>query len=359
MFAQNIGLWVQIAALAFFTSLAVTGFMCAAGLGDASEGRSAHKGIIPTAGGVGVIAGLGVALGAFALLFPNYEFGRGFAPVMALVFAAGFLGLVDDALTLGSKLKFGLMLLICAAAVWSIGPPSNLPFLGEPIELHPSLGFIGAMLWIFVVMNAVNFMDGANGLMAMALAVANFALFGVGLIGGSPTTLLLSTLGLMVLLGFLPYNLRPKASVFAGDVGSLSLGFLFAVAVLFLIVETPDKSYHLVGPILILPLLTDVLLTLVRRVRKRENILQAHNTHMYQRLIRSGQGHLSVSGSYAFASLVCANIVVIGSAKGWLDQIHAPLMLVGASVASYWLMSRALPETKSANASNNKTSELF
>jgi len=191
MIADNLWLWIQIAGLAFLGSLSVCGFMVSAGLGDASDSRSAHSGIIPTSGGVGVLAGMGLALCAVGVLFPGLNLPRGFAPVMALLFAIGMLGLVDDVLTLGAKVKFGLMLLICAAAVWLIGPPEVLPFLDRPVELPTPIGFLGAMLWIFVVMNAVNFMDGANGMMGLSLMIANIALFGMGLIGGSATTLLL------------------------------------------------------------------------------------------------------------------------------------------------------------------------
>ena len=350
MIAQNISLWLQIGALAFLTSLAVSGFMTAAGLGDASDGRSAHSGTIPTSGGVSFLAGIGAALLTVSFLFPDLNLPSGFVSVMSLLFAIGMLGLVDDALTLGAKTKFGLMILISGAAVWLIGAPTALPFLNEPLTLLPAVGFIGAVLWIFVVMNAVNFMDGANGMMGVSLAVANVGLFGAGLIGGSATTLLLSGLSLMIILGFLPYNALQKAKIFAGDVGSLSLSFLFAVSVLFLIKETPENTFHLVGPVLILPMLADVLLTLVRRTRNRDNLLQAHNTHLYQRLIQHGFNHLTVSWFYGLAALLCANIIVIGAPRGWLDRLHIPLMMVGGIVAAYWLISQSL-----ANAGNNKS----
>jgi len=350
MIAQNVIFWLQIGALAFLTSLAISGFMVVAGLGDASDSRSAHRGTVPTSGGVGFVAGMGVALCAMALLFPDLNLPSGFAPIMSLFFGVALLGLVDDALTLGAKMKFGVLILICGAAVWVIGPPVNLPFLGKPLALHPVIGFIGAMLWIFVVMNAVNFMDGANGMMVLSLAIANVGLFGAGLIGGSATTLLIAGLSLTIILGFVPYNVRREARIFSGDVGSLSLSFLFAIAVLFLIKDTPEKTLHLAGPVLILPILTDVLLTLVRRVRYRQNLLQAHNTHLYQRLIQHGFGHLTVSWFYALAALIVANIVVIGLPRGWLDRLNIPLMLVGAAVATYWLISQAL-----ANARNNKS----
>ena len=355
MIAQNIWLWGIVAALAFLGSLAVSGFMSLAGLGDASDGRSAHSGVIPTSGGVGIVAGMGLSLCALNFMFSNLELPSGFAPVMALFFAIAMLGLVDDALTLGPKIKFGLMLLICGAAVWLIGPPQTLPSFGAPISLPPVLGFTGAMLWIFVVMNAVNFMDGANGMMGMSLAIANFALFGVAMMGGSTATLLLSGLSLMVILGFLPYNVRRRARVFAGDVGSLSLSFLFAVSVLFLLAETSDGVFHLMGPVLILPILTDVLLTLVRRVKRRENLLQSHNTHLYQRLIQRGFGHLTVSWWYALAALVFANIVVIGSPRGWFNTLSVSLVLVGVVVAAYVLLGRALSRPASANARNDES----
>lgn len=354
MISQNISLWLQIGALTFLTSLAVSGFMAAAGLGDASDSRSAHRGTIPTSGGISVLAAMGAALLAVNILLPGLKLPGNFAPVMSLLFAIGVLGLADDALTLGAKTKFGIMIVICGAAVWLIGAPTKLPFLNTPVTLLPAFGFIGAMLWIFVVMNAVNFMDGANGMMGMSLATANVGLFGAGLIGGSGTTLLLSGLSLMSILGFLPYNLRRKAKVFAGDVGSLSMSFLFAVAVLFLIRDTPEKTFHLVGPILILPILADVLLTLVRRARKGDNLLQSHNTHLYQRLIQRGYTHLTVSWFYALAALVCANIVVIGAPRGWLDRVHVALLLVGAFTAAYWLISQALTDTR-----DNKSGELF
>ena len=350
MMTSNISLWIQIGLLAFLTSLAVSGFMVVAGLGDASDGRSAHSGTIPTSGGVGVVAGIGAALCAVNLFFPDLDLPRGFAGVMSLLFAIGMLGFVDDVLTLGAKAKFGIMIIVCAGAVWLIGAPTNLPFSDKPLTLLPVVGFIGAMLWIFVVMNAVNFMDGANGMMGLSLTFANVGLFGAGLIGGSPTTLLLSGLSLMVILGFLPYNVRQKAKIFGGDVGSLSLSFLFAVSVLFLIKETPEQTLHLVGPVLILPILADVFLTLIRRVRNRENLLQAHNTHLYQRLIQRGFNHLTVSWFYALAALMFANIVVIGTPKGWLDRFNIPVMLLCATVVIYWGISQGLPDKRQAHS---------
>lgn len=291
-----------------------------------------------------------MALCATALIFPGLEFDRGFVPIIALIFAMGLLGLTDDKLTLGPKLKFGIMIIICAAAVRSIGAPETLPGLYGPIDIPIWVGFAGAVLWLFVVTNIVNFMDGANGMIGLSLSVAFFALFGIGLVAKSPAAMLLSAVFLMTVLGFLPYNLRRKAQIFGGDVGALTLGFGFAVCVLFLIDGTPDKNFHLVGPVLILPFLVDAILTIVNRIRKRENILRAHNQHLYQRLIRSGRGHLTVSFFYAVLALICANLVVLGTGKGWLDTPRLFLVLMGGLTMGWFVLGHAL-----GNAGDDKS----
>ena len=348
--AYNALLWAQIAAIAFFGSLAITGFMRLAGLGDSAEGRSAHSGVIPTSGGLGIIGGLGLALCAVALIFPTLEIELGFASVISLMFAIGLLGLIDDQLTLGPKLKFGIMIVICAAAVRVIGPPQTFPGFEGAIDIPYWVGFSGAMLWLFVVMNIVNFMDGANGMIGLSLSVAFISLLALGLVTHSVDVTLLSALLLMALLGFLPYNLRRKAQIFCGDVGALSLGFGFAICVLFLVDGRPDANFHLVGPVLILPFLVDTILTILRRITKRENILKAHNQHLYQRFIRGGSGHLTVSFLYAILALLCANLTLLGVTRGWFNTPEVFLILLGAFSMGWFLLGRG-----SRNARDNKS----
>lgn len=344
--AHNGWLWLQVAAIAFLGSLAVTGFMRFAGLGDSADLRSSHSGVVPTSGGIGLIAGLGLSLCSTALIFPDLELTDAFAPVLALIFGMAVLGLTDDLLTLGPKLKFGVMIVICAAAVRTIGAPQTLPGFNGAIMLPYWLGFAGAVLWLFVVTNIVNFMDGANGMIGLCMAVVFFALFGAGLIAGSLAVMLLSVVFLMTILGFLPYNVRHKAQIFGGDVGALTLGFSFAVCILFLTAGTPERSLHLVGPILILPLLVDSLLTIVQRIRNKENILRAHRQHLYQRLIQTGRGHLTVSSYYAVLTLICANVVIIGLMRGWLDDPRLFLMLTGGLTLIWVSVGKALRDPR-------------
>ncbi len=336
--AHNALLWLQIAAIAFFGSLAVTGFMRLAGLGDPADNRSAHSGVIPTSGGVGIIAGLGLALVATALIFQDLRLHAGFATSMSLIFAMGLLGLTDDRMTLGPKLKFGIMILICAATVRVVGPPQSLPGLYGEMKIPVWLGFGGAVLWLFVVTNIVNFMDGANGMLGLSMSVAFTALFGLGLVAGSTDVCLLSAIMLMSVMGFLPYNLRRQAQIFCGDAGSLVIGFSYALTVLFLIAQDNEIQFHWASVALILPFLVDTLMTIVQRIMKQENILNAHNQHLYQRLIKNGIGHLSVSWLYAVFALACANIVLLGITRGWFQTPRLFFILAGMFVTAWFIL---------------------
>jgi len=336
--------FLQLAGLAFFTTLAVTGFMVHAGLGDVADHRSAHRHVIPTGGGIGFVAGLGAALIAISFMDVSGNFHRGFAPVLSLIFAVAMLGLIDDVLVLSARVKFGILLILCGSAVYLIGPAAELPMGSGAVVLPFFIAFIGSVLWVFVVANAVNFMDGANGLMATVMAIANLALFGVSLMVGAQSAAILSILTVGILLGFLPYNQRRKALIFSGDVGALLVGFSFAVTVLLLVSETSNPAILYAGPILILPFLTDVFLTLIRRVRRKQNLLTAHNMHLYQRLMKAGWSHFKVTWLYAFIGLILANVVLVATHRDLIESANLLPFLTGMLVASYYIISGYLPD---------------
>lgn len=335
---------LQIAGLAFFTALAVTGFMVSAGLGDVADHRSAHSQTTPTGGGLGFVAGLGAAAIALEFIDISTPLHGGFAQVLSLIFAVSMLGLIDDVFALSARLKFSLLLIICGAAALLIGPVTELPLGAGRLELPFFLGFLGSLFWIFVVVNAVNFMDGANGFMGIVMAIASLALFGLSVIAGALGAAILSLVNFAVLLGFLPYNQGRKALIFSGDVGALFIGFTYAAAVLMLIAESDSSRMLYAGPILILPFLTDVFLTLIRRVRRKDNLLVAHNMHLYQRLIRAGWSHAKVTWLYGFIGLVLANIVLISAHMGMLHSMSILPFFTGMMICGYYMISHNLAE---------------
>ncbi|WP_026941554.1 MraY family glycosyltransferase [Hellea balneolensis] len=322
-------LWplLHLGAMGFAVSLAISGFMIAAGVGDIPNTRSNHKSATPTSGGLGLVAGLGmIGLGA-GLFYPQLGLGTEFSYLLILSFIISALGLFDDVVEGRTLVKFAVILGVAVLAVRIIGPPKALPMGAYEIALPYSLGLIGAVLWIFVCVNGVNFMDGANGFMSSFMLIASAALAMLAMTVGAMTAAVLAGALMVGLLGFLPYNFRRNAEIFCGDVGSLLAGFLFAVASLMLVNETPNVPMLYVGPILLLPFLADIFMTMLSRLKRRENLLAAHSTHLYQRLIRKGWSHAKVSYIYTGAGLLCANIAVFAVFSGMIGSFWLLLLL--------------------------------
>ncbi len=342
-------------------SFVLTWLMTLISIKDVPNHRSNHTEVTPTSGGVAVLS-LVLISGAFFLFMDVLAGAFGGGPnidqdltvkIMGLLFALGILGLIDDMKSIPTSLKFLILILMSALAVWWLEPVQKFPLGSSDLTLPYVIGFLGAVLWVFVVTNVVNFMDGSNGIMAVSLIIAGYALFFFMATTGNNELFWLPFSISVGLMGFLPFNLRKKARVFSGDVGSLPIGFGFAVSVLSLVNQQDGRyfprysddfegSYLFIGPLLLLPFLTDVLLTLVRRVRRRENILSAHSQHLYQRLIRAGLSHVFVAWMYGLMALLMAAYVFLLLR---LELIDKPLALIGPALALsavYFVVSRRL-----------------
>ncbi len=284
-------------------SLAVSGFMVLAGIGDVPDNRSNHKVIIPTGGGLGILA----ALGLMSLLIShNGVLSPEFSQILALIWAVGFLGLMDDIYTLPAILKLFVLAVLSAGAVWVTGPVTILPAGQLAMSIPLVLAVIGSFLWVFVVTNIVNFMDGSNGLMLVVMGVASSCLAGVAAVLGADQTPILLVMLTAGAIGLMPYNFRSRARIFAGDVGSLTIGFTYAVAALWLCREADGALPVYIAPVLILPFLADSLLTMLLRLKRGENLMEPHRQHLYQRLIGHGYSHMAVAFLYGLAGLFLA-----------------------------------------------------
>ena len=298
--------------------------MVFAGLLDQPDHRSNHATTIPTAGGIGIIAGLGTGMLALAILYPAFAEQSLLGSLMALALGVGLLGLFDDIYDVNARLKFLAILILSCAVVYIIGAPHQFPLVVGNLPIPVWLGFSGAVLWVFVVTNAVNFMDGSNGLMASAMAVSFLALAIIAILVGASATALFCAVMLAALLGFLPYNAGNQARIFSGDVGSLSVGFCFASAALLLLSEAPNFGGLYVGPLLFLPFLTDTLMTMLFRAFRHENLLSPHKSHLYQRMIAAGSSHVEVSILYTVATFFISTLTIMAL---WLNMINSLFFL--------------------------------
>ena len=150
------------------------------------------------------------------------------------------------------------------------------------------------VVWIVAATNAMNFIDGLNGLASGVAALTCVALAGIGAWLGAPFIYFSALILLAGILGFMPFNF-PNAQIFMGDVGSQFCGFLLAVlAVAAGRFDAVELSIVIV-PMLIFGVLFDVAFTLLRRFMAGERLSEAHRGHLYQLAHRSGVAAVSVT----------------------------------------------------------------
>ncbi|MBL4853268.1 MAG: hypothetical protein JKY25_03420 [Robiginitomaculum sp.] len=351
-FEHPVFILLHVAGFAFFISLALSGFMIFAGFLDKPDHRSNHKTPVPTAGGIGIVAGLGAGLLALAMFYPDYGDHNLLGSIAALGFGVAVLGLFDDVYRLNSKLKFALIMVLAGAAVAIIGPPFSFPVAVVDVPIPYWIGFGGALLWVFVVTNGVNFIDGSNGMMAVSMTVAFLAIAVVAVLVGASSAAILSVVMAAALIGFAPYNSGNRARIFGGDVGSLLVGYGYGTSALILVAEAPKAGVLYVGSLLILPFLTDILLTMLLRLRRRENLLAPHKSHLYQRLIAAGKSHASVSILYGYGAVLMAAVTIAALWFGLIRSLFFLALWVNIMLMIYLTIHKKLTANSPAGQRN-------
>jgi len=262
---------------------------------DFPGARSSHSVPTPRLGGFGFFAPLLVA-SCLCLLRNCQNMDDNCLVLLDSIIVGGsicfFFGLMDDLKGLNPIVKLFLQM-ICSIVPVFLGMRIHSIALFAGLIPSPALGAALAFLWVLLVINAFNFMDGMNG---MAGTFALVVMIFLAIIAGG--SVIFPVLRLFVLLagaliGFLIFNLTP-ARTFMGDCGSQFLGYVIAVVPLFLHNGNPVKFPFGASAILLLPFIYDVLFTLIWRLLRGENIMQAHRSHLYQRLLIAGWTHPAV-----------------------------------------------------------------
>jgi UDP-N-acetylmuramyl pentapeptide phosphotransferase/UDP-N-acetylglucosamine-1-phosphate transferase len=163
------------------------------------------------------------------------------------------------------------------------------------------------LVWIVGLCNAYNFMDGIDGIAAAQAIVAGAGWAWLGWRGGDAMTALAGALIAGASLGFLFFN-WPPAKVFMGDAGAAFLGFTFAALTVLALTQSLERAAA--GALFVWPFLFDTTFTLVRRLVRGENVLRAHRSHLYQRLVARGWSHARVTMLYA--ALAALGVAIAG-----------------------------------------------
>ena len=233
---------------------------------DHPNERSLHVTPTPRIGGLGIMAGVGVAspwLATGSLL-----------PVMLGALALAGVSLLDDLRGLPVALRFLAHFVAAAACLLALG-----------VSGWALVGAIVAVVWMT---NLYNFMDGSDGLAGGMAAIGFAALALAAWLGNAFELATLCASIAAAALAFLHFNF-PPARVFMGDAGSIPLGFLAATLG---ILGVKQNVWSWVFPVLVFsPFILDASVTLVRRALRGEKVWQAHRSHYYQRLVLLGASH--------------------------------------------------------------------
>ena len=196
------------------------------------------------------------------------------------------LGILDDIYRLPAWPKFIVQLLVAGFAVWNGTIIDHINLGGEYVYL----GVVSVpltILWIAGLTNAINFIDGLDGLSCGISAISSLSLFCVILLTGDLTSALITLVLASACLGFLPFNANP-ARIFMGDTGALFLGYTMAV----LSVQGVFKLHAVLAflvPLAIFALpLCDTLFAIIRRLAAGKSPFAADRGHLHHRLVDLG-----------------------------------------------------------------------
>lgn len=339
------------AVLSYFFTPPVKNFAHKVGAIDVpKDARRMHKKPIPRLGGLAIYGGFLCSI----LIFGQLDETMLCVLLGAAIIVA--LGIFDDVLALGAKLKFVVQIVAAAIPVCigdlQIGLFTNLNPLSDTPFVH--LGILAVpvtIIWIVGITNAVNLIDGLDGLAVGVSSIAAITMLAVALLTGNmPIAITMAALA-GECIGFMPYNLNP-AKIFMGDTGSTFLGYMLAtVSIMGLF-----KFYAVISfavPFLILGLpIFDTANAIIRRVAAGRSPMSPDRGHVHHKLIDMGFNQKqAVAILYAISATLGLTAVVLTS-SGEVKAIVLLLavlaaILVGAGIiygAEHW--SKHAPENK-------------
>lgn len=297
---------------------------------DQPNDRSSHRIPTPRGGGVGILMTFIVA--AMTLRVPTTFL---FAGVLI-----SMISLYGDFIHTSVRFRLAMQLFASAMCLFPflprIGDYLDVSVLAPVAVIFPAI-LILILLFVVGTANVYNFMDGINGIAGLS-GIIGFGLLGMYTLNRPASSELEVSLSLLSIccalacLGYLPFNF-PRARVFMGDVGSILLGFTFAVLVIMLARNFRDM---LCFASLLFPFYVDEATTMYVRLRTRENLFHAHRRHLYQLLANEcGMPHWKVTTVYGLVQLA----VSLGVFALYPMGMHMVLILLIVSFAAFSLVT--------------------
>ncbi|MBR5536179.1 MAG: undecaprenyl/decaprenyl-phosphate alpha-N-acetylglucosaminyl 1-phosphate transferase [Clostridia bacterium] len=314
------------------------------------DSRRMHKTPKARLGGLAIFLGFLVSVCIFTEL-PKTVVGILLGTIVIVV-----LGIFDDRSPLSAKFKFAIQIL---AAIIPVAFGVVIERVSLPVFISPTgvleLGWLGyplTVLWIVAVTNALNLIDGLDGLAIGVATISSITLLCISLLLGNGLVVVLTAALSGACLGFFPYNFNP-AKLFMGDTGALFLGFtLSTISVLGLF-----KGYAIISvaiPLLILALpIFDTSFAILRRIKNHKPIMAPDRGHLHHKLIDHGLTQKQAVGCiYAMCVVLCLFAIFLLS-TGAVKMV-ALLLIVALFVVFMVITPRIMATLHDENETNDK-----
>ena len=300
--------------------------LCSAAVIDIPGVRSSHT--VPTPRGGGIAVGLGLLVGIVVVNNSTWW------PLIVALVLFFTIGLAEDLRGVPITARLSLQLLTSIVVTY-------LLMASAPTHLLPKAVAVAiATVWITGYVNAFNFMDGINGISGAHAVLGGLVFAVIGMWRHHPSLTVVGTIVVAAGLAFLPWN-AGRARVFLGDVGSYTLGAALAVLAVYAVLRSVPVEAAL-APLSLY--LADTGWTLLQRILRKEDWLQPHREHTYQRLCDVGWSHQKVTLLTFGVGLTVSTLGVVGSGASAparvVANVLAVALLIAYLAAPKWLAGR-------------------
>ncbi|MDH5717013.1 MAG: undecaprenyl/decaprenyl-phosphate alpha-N-acetylglucosaminyl 1-phosphate transferase [Spirochaetia bacterium] len=257
---------------------------------DIPDKRKIHKEPVPYFGGIAIFFSFLLSMG-FIFFFSSNLLNEQFTTIVIGVSLIFIVGLLDDIKSIRARHKFIGQLIVSIYVVYNgifIKEITN-PIGGGSIDLG-ILGPIISVFWIVSLTNAMNLIDGLDGLAAGVSSIAIIFMTGFSIYSGNFVFAVLMVSFLGGLLGFLVFNF-PPAKIFMGDAGSLTIGFFLSIMCLMTDGKSPYAITILIPFMLLIIPIIDTLLAIIRRTKNKKNIFSADKEHIHHRILELSKSY--------------------------------------------------------------------
>lgn len=352
--------------IALIASLIITPFITKRAVNlnlvDKPGGRHIHKNPVPRLGGLAIYLSLLISCLLFIVFYGRYT-PKGFTHFELLgILVSGTLiflvGLFDDLMSLPAWLKLSAQIFasiiawVCQVQVKFLANPLFFLHLSNyrVIELHPLVSCIITIGWLVLITNALNLIDGLDGLAGGVALIGSLSLWAI-LVDGKieqPAGALLSATLAGATMGFLRSNYNP-ARIFLGDSGAYFLGFTLGATAVASLSGNPNTAT--VGSVVVISLsfpLIDTAFAICRRIIKHKPIMEADADHIHHRILKAG---LSTKSTMIVVYATCCLLGLVATTISGTNKRYLILILLTLSLA---LLSSFWRREKNSDENNNK-----